>query len=107
MQLGALVSIPILLSNKFSPLGRLKDHIVATYILLPVSLCVISFVWSGWIQSKTMESSDNTVTARFKTGKVYNLFSYVFSMLDTWLVCTSFVITMYDYSIILSPIWTP
>ena len=68
IQLGALVGIPILLSKK-PPSGKLKNHIVATYILLPVSLCIISFVWSGWIQTKTMESSKAKVTARFKTGK--------------------------------------
>ena len=72
MQLGALLGIPILLSEKhyFSPSGRLENHIVATYILLPVSLCIMSFVWSGWIQSKAMKSSGK-FTARFKTGKVY------------------------------------
>ena len=72
IQLGALVTIPILLSEKhyFSPSRRLsKSHIVATYILLPVLLCIVSFVWSGWIQKKTMESSDGKLTARFKTGK--------------------------------------
>ena len=82
MQLGVLVSIPVVLSNEnfFSPSGRIKHYAVATYILIPVSLSVISFVWSGWIQSKSMRASganDNIMkslnneedeTARLKTG---------------------------------------
>ena len=81
MQLGVLVSIPIVLSNEnyFSPSGRIRHYAVATYILIPVSLSVISFVWSGWIQSKSMRASgandimkslnnQEDETARLKTG---------------------------------------
>ena len=85
MQLGALVSIPILLSNEqfFSPSGRAKHYAIATYILIPVSLCIISMIWTGWIQNIIIRSSDayNTATqslsgekdkdARLKTGN-YN-----------------------------------
>ena len=69
LQLGALIGIPIVLSISNSPSGSVKHYIVATYILLPVSLCIISFVWSGWIQKEVMKSSDDNVTARYKTGK--------------------------------------
>ena len=72
LQLGALVGVPILLSNSFSPSGAVKDRIVATYILIPVSLFVISFLWSGWTQNHTIKSSDGNSTARYKTGKQYS-----------------------------------
>lgn len=73
MQLGALVSIPILLSeeNFFSLSGKTKHYIVATYVLIPVSLFIISFIWSGLTQTViTKPSSDNNNTARLKTGTV-------------------------------------
>lgn len=72
MQLGALVGIPIFLSEEkyFSPSGKIEYRIVFTYILIPVSLSVISIVWSGWIQNKIMKSSRNDkYNARLKTGK--------------------------------------
>ena len=70
MQLGALVSIPILLSENsiFSPSGRLKHNVVATYILIPVSLLIISIVWSGWIQNVIIRTSHSNNTARLKAG---------------------------------------
>ena len=84
MQLGVLVAIPILLAltKYFSPSGNVEHYVIATYILLPISLCVISFVWSGWVQNQAMKpsvanpqneakkSSDAKHTARFKTGKM-------------------------------------
>ena len=77
MQLGVLVAIPILLSSikYFSPSGNVARYVTVTYILLPISLCIISFVWSGWIQNKAMKSADANCTARFKAGKIYN--SYI------------------------------
>lgn len=72
LQLGVLVSIPVLLSNEhfYSPTGRIEHFVIATYILIPISLCVISIVWSGWVQNLITRSSDsnNTATARLKTG---------------------------------------
>ena len=82
MQLGALVSIPIFLSNEqfFSPSGRAKRYAIATYIIIPVSLCIISIIWSGWIQNIIIRSPDAATQslsgekdkkARLKTGN-YN-----------------------------------
>ena len=107
MQLSALVSIPVLLSINYfyEPSGKGKHHITATYFLIPVSLGIISFVWSGWIQkiiirysgSKTAKElmykrkgsevadlentcelpSGDDKTARFKAGKyIYACFYY-------------------------------
>ena len=72
LQLGALVGVPIVLSKFFSPSGAVKNRIVATYILIPVSLFIISFIWSGWTQSYTIKSSDGNSNARYKTGKQYS-----------------------------------
>ena len=74
IQLSVLVSIPILLSMEqyFSPSGRTKHNFVATYILIPVSLILISVVWSGWVQHRITEPSGQHKhgrTARYKTGK--------------------------------------
>ena len=87
MQLGGLVSIPILLSNHFFvPSEETERYVIATYILIPVSLFIISIVWSGWIQKKIITSSVNNTdttsvdaaenettnkkvqTARYKSG---------------------------------------
>ena len=79
VQLGALVSIPVLLSMEqfFEPSELSKHHFIAIYILIPLSLLSISVVWSGWIQDAIMrpyntteQSSDGkgNVTARYKTG---------------------------------------
>ena len=107
MQLSALVSIPVLLSidHFYEKSGKGKHHVTATYILIPVSLGIISFVWSGWIQkiiirhsgSKTAKEllykrkgsevanlentcelpSGDDKTARFKAGKyIYACFYY-------------------------------
>ena len=76
MQLGALVSIPVLLSIEhfYVPSGKAKYHITATYILIPLSLCIISIVWSGWTQKLIMRPSGNRKTAKQllnkKKGKV-------------------------------------
>ena len=61
MQFGALVSIPLLLSNEhfFVPFEETEHYIIATYILIPVSLFIISVVWSGWIQKAIITSSVN------------------------------------------------
>ena len=66
MQLGALVSIPVLLSTEhyYFPSGKANHYITATYILIPVSLCVISILWSGWIQKLIMRASDNNNNAK-------------------------------------------
>ena len=87
MQLGALVSIPIFLSNEqfFSPSGRAKCYAIATCIIIPVSLSIISIIWSGWIQNIIIRSSDAATQflsgekdkkARLKTGN-YKLHTYV------------------------------
>ena len=75
MQLGALASIPVLLSLEhfYVPSGKANYSITATYILIPVSLCIISIVWSGWIQKLIMRPSGNRKTAKElleKRGKV-------------------------------------
>ena len=69
LQSGALVGVAVLLATSFSPSGAVKHYFVATYILIPVSLFIISVVWSGWIQSYTIEASDPKSTARYKSGK--------------------------------------
>ena len=82
MQLGALVSIPVLLSmdHFFEPSEISKHYFTATYILIPLSLLSISVVWCGWIQDRIMRplnvnnitgqsSSDKgSIIARYKTG---------------------------------------
>ena len=82
MQLGALVSISVLLSIEhfFEPSEISKHYFTATYILIPLSLLSISVVWSGWIQDRIMRSSNvnnttgqsssgkGSITARYKTG---------------------------------------
>ena len=78
MQLGALVSIPILLSNEqfYSPSGRAKRYVIATYIIIPVSLSIISMIWSGWTTVRSPAAStqslrfcdENCKKARLKTG---------------------------------------
>ena len=94
MQLGALVSIPVLLATKhfYVLSGKANHYITATYILIPVSLGVISILWSGWIQKLIMRASGNNMplsnettdlelertsvdddkTARLKTGSYVN-----------------------------------
>ena len=64
MQLGALVSVPILLSNEhfFVPFEETEHYIIATYILIPVSLFIISIVWSGWVQKVIITSSVDSVS---------------------------------------------
>ena len=71
LQLFVPVGISVLLSMEtfFSPSGKTKRYIIATYILIPVTLYLLSIVWSGWIQEKIMQPSDLYVgTARYKTG---------------------------------------
>ena len=94
MQLGALVSIPVLLATEhfYFPSGKANHYITATYILIPLSLSVISILWSGWIQKLIMRASGNDMplsnettnselertsvdddkTARLKTGSYVN-----------------------------------
>ena len=66
MQLGALVSIPVLLSTEhfYLPSGKASHYITATYILIPLSLCAISVLWSGWIQKLIIRSSGNNKNAK-------------------------------------------
>ena len=109
MQLGALVSIAVLLSTDhfYEPSGKAKYHVIATYILIPVTLFIISILWSGWIQELTMrpsgsktakqildERKDREVadlesaseltlgddkTARFKAGKFMHIYIYIYN----------------------------
>jgi len=67
MQLASLVVIPVLLSEN-QLLMKTKHYTVATYILIPVSLFIISAVWSGWIQKWVIKSS-TADSARLKAGK--------------------------------------
>ena len=89
IQLGTLVSIPILLSKEhfFSPSGKAKHNVIATYILIPVSLCIISVVWSGWIQNMVISmktGGENGKTSRFKTGnKWLHSHIHIVSYIDT------------------------
>ena len=79
MQLGALVSIPVLLSigHFYEPSGKAKYRITATYILIPVSLCIISILWSGWIQKLIMRPSGGYKTAKQQNnGSVTAGFKY-------------------------------
>ena len=80
MQFGVPIVISILLSmeNFYSPSGKAKHYITATYILIPVSLYIISIVWSGWLQYcitiPAMIPASSNRTARYKTGKYIDMY---------------------------------
>ena len=98
MQLGVLVGAPILLSMEkfYSPSEKSKQlspseeskqlslsgeskH-TATNILIPISLVLISIVWSGWIQKIITKASTKQCTGdkKFKTAR-YKTGSYIHS----------------------------
>ena len=90
MQLGVLVCTPILLSMEkfYSPSEKSKRYVTATYILIPISLILISIVWSGWIQKIITRPSTKQCTgghdkklktARYKTGKYIRSYSYTYN----------------------------
>ena len=69
MQLSALIAIPILLA--FTEVNfKTTNKYMTVYILIPVTLTVISVVWSGWIQNYLVESKTNKAKtdARTKSG---------------------------------------
>ena len=75
MQLGTLIAIPILLAYTEDGYDN-TDKFMSLYILIPVTLTVISIVWSGWIQKHLVEPKVKRTTvqgkecvARLKSGK--------------------------------------
>ena len=80
LQLGALIAIPVLLSlteDQYKG-SHNNDRYLTMYILIPVTLTVLSIVWSGWIQKYLVEPRTRKTTvqgvehvARIKSGKVY------------------------------------
>lgn len=75
MQLGALVAIPVLLAHTEDKYEGRNDKYMTMYVLIPVSLTIVSVVWSGWLQKYLVEprSKGSTVTgdpcmARLKSG---------------------------------------
>jgi len=84
MQLGALIAIPILLAytenNYKSSSGNNSSKYTTLYILIPVTLTIISVVWSGWLQKYFVEPSSRRVAvtdelciARLKSGEWWNV----------------------------------
>ena len=93
IQLSVLASIPILLSMEqyFSPSGRTKHNVAATCILIPVSLILISVVWSGWVQDRITKATGQHIhgrTARYKTGNNYNL---LYACYELFIVSYSYI----------------
>ena len=80
LQLGALIAVPVLLAlteDQYKG-SHNNDGYLTTYILIPVTLTVLSIVWSGWIQYYLVEPRTKRTTAqgvehvaRMKSGKVY------------------------------------
>ena len=74
MQLGALIAIPILLAHTENGYDNF-DKFISVYILIPVTLTIISVVWSGWIQKYLVEPRVNRTEigeeciARLKSGR--------------------------------------
>jgi len=76
LQIGALIAIPVLLSELSNDYQNDKYH-PSTLILLPVTLSLISLLWSGWVQEKLMEprsqwgiGQDEMGYARLKAGQL-------------------------------------
>ena len=67
LQVGALIAIPILLSETED---RYKNDLYhpSTLILLPVTLSLVSLLWSGWLQEKLLESRSQRVTVQDEVG---------------------------------------
>ena len=77
MQVGALIAIPIILALVGNEYDNV-DKFITLYILIPVTLTVISVVWSGWIQKYLVEPrirnrtvNDKVCYARLKSGECY------------------------------------
>ena len=77
MQLGTVIAVPILLAYTEDGYDN-TDKFMSLYILIPVTLIIISFVWSGWIQKYLVEPNVRRITAqgkecvaRLKSGKHY------------------------------------
>ena len=75
MQLGTVIAVPILLAYTEDGYDN-TDKFMSLYILIPVTLTIISFVWSGWIQKYLVEPNVRRITAqgkecvaRLKSGK--------------------------------------
>jgi len=67
LQVGALIAIPILLSETEDEYKNDEYH-PSTLILLPVTLSLVSLLWSGWLQEKLMESGSQRVTVQDEVG---------------------------------------
>ena len=67
LQIGALIAIPVLLSELSNDYENDQYH-PSTLILLPVTLSLISLLWSGWVQEKLMESGSQRVTVQDEVG---------------------------------------
>ena len=74
MQLSTLIAIPILLA--FTEVNyENTDKYMTVYILIPITLTVISVVWSGWIQNYLVKprsdeaKNDAKNDARMKSGE--------------------------------------
>jgi len=71
MQLCALFTIPILLAHTENNFKN-ADKYMTLYILIPITLTIISVVWSGWLQKYIMLSvteNEKSCNARLKSGK--------------------------------------
>ena len=67
MQFGVLVAIPILLDAE----GRF--YYIAVIILLPITLFLLSFVWSGWaVMQKKLTRHGKIIYGgdRLKSGRI-------------------------------------
>ena len=77
MQLGALIAVPLLLAYTESDYDN-NDKFLSLYIMIPVTLTVLSVVWSGWAQKHLVDPGakrsvtvvhDKVYTARLKSGE--------------------------------------
>lgn len=76
MQLGAVIAIPVLLAFTEDQYRGNNDQYMTMYILIPVTLTVLSIVWSGWLQKYLVEVKnsrrstvqDEESVARMKSG---------------------------------------
>ena len=65
IQLSVLVEVPILMASEFKENRIYQHNYVAVLILLPVSLLLLSFVWSGWI---VIQNKEKRVGGKIKYG---------------------------------------
>lgn len=89
MQVGALIAIPIILGLSENDYDN-ANKFTTLYILIPVTLTVISVVWSGWIQKYLVEPRiksrtvrDEVCYARLKSGE--------YCVIMLWFMPISFV----------------